>query len=149
MITWFERISMLVILLNCITLGMYQPCVDFECATNRCKILQVSSYIFTQPVNPATTSASTQSKGVLHHYYNLVCCFARLAENEQNLYYLCFILNIQMYRTTAFVYLCTKLDWYGDLHILTTRLINVSIGRPLIPLQHGRLYCCTCYKQEH
>ncbi|CAF4067740.1 unnamed protein product, partial [Rotaria sp. Silwood1] len=23
---WFERISMLVILLNCITLGMYQPC---------------------------------------------------------------------------------------------------------------------------
>ena len=40
--TWFERISMLVILLNCITLGMYQPCVDEHCETNRCKILQVS-----------------------------------------------------------------------------------------------------------
>ncbi|XP_050683561.1 voltage-dependent T-type calcium channel subunit alpha-1H-like [Leptidea sinapis] len=38
---WFERISMLVILLNCITLGMYQPCVDDQCITNRCKILQV------------------------------------------------------------------------------------------------------------
>lgn len=39
---WFERISILVILFNCVTLGMYQPCVDDECVTNRCKILQVS-----------------------------------------------------------------------------------------------------------
>ncbi|XP_045485298.1 voltage-dependent T-type calcium channel subunit alpha-1G isoform X2 [Pieris rapae] len=38
---WFERISMLVIFLNCVTLGMYQPCVDDQCVTNRCKILQV------------------------------------------------------------------------------------------------------------
>lgn len=40
---WFERISILVIIFNCITLGMYQPCVDDECVTNRCKILQVSA----------------------------------------------------------------------------------------------------------
>lgn len=39
---WFERVSILVIIFNCITLGMYQPCVDDECVTNRCKILQVS-----------------------------------------------------------------------------------------------------------
>ncbi|CAB0028578.1 unnamed protein product, partial [Trichogramma brassicae] len=39
--TWFERVSMMVILLNCITLGMYQPCVDDQCETNRCKILQM------------------------------------------------------------------------------------------------------------
>ncbi|XP_070508041.1 voltage-dependent T-type calcium channel subunit alpha-1G isoform X8 [Chironomus tepperi] len=38
---WFERISMLVILLNCITLGMFQPCVDDKCEKNRCKILQI------------------------------------------------------------------------------------------------------------
>ncbi|XP_055600094.1 voltage-dependent T-type calcium channel subunit alpha-1G isoform X2 [Uranotaenia lowii] len=38
---WFERVSMLVILLNCVTLGMYQPCVDDACVTNRCKILQI------------------------------------------------------------------------------------------------------------
>ncbi|XP_048519457.1 voltage-dependent T-type calcium channel subunit alpha-1G isoform X3 [Dendroctonus ponderosae] len=32
---------MMVILLNCITLGMYQPCVDKDpCVTNRCRILQ-------------------------------------------------------------------------------------------------------------
>ncbi|CAK9820051.1 Voltage-dependent T-type calcium channel subunit alpha-1I [Anthophora plagiata] len=31
----------MVILLNCITLGMYQPCVDDQCVTNRCKILQM------------------------------------------------------------------------------------------------------------
>ncbi|KAG1673046.1 Voltage-dependent T-type calcium channel subunit alpha-1I [Nymphon striatum] len=32
---------MLVILLNCITLGMYQPCGDEGCLTNRCKILRI------------------------------------------------------------------------------------------------------------
>ncbi|CAL4059399.1 unnamed protein product, partial [Meganyctiphanes norvegica] len=40
---------MLVILVNCVTLGMYQPCVDEVCSTNRCKILQVMDdaiYIF-------------------------------------------------------------------------------------------------------
>ncbi|XP_023310380.1 voltage-dependent T-type calcium channel subunit alpha-1H [Anoplophora glabripennis] len=32
---------MMVILLNCVTLGMYQPCLDKDpCTTNRCKILQ-------------------------------------------------------------------------------------------------------------
>jgi hypothetical protein len=33
---------MLVILLNCVTLGMYQPCDDMDCLSERCKILQVS-----------------------------------------------------------------------------------------------------------
>ncbi|XP_043944975.1 voltage-dependent T-type calcium channel subunit alpha-1G-like [Protopterus annectens] len=31
---------MLVILLNCVTLGMYHPCIDGHCGTDRCKILQ-------------------------------------------------------------------------------------------------------------
>ncbi|XP_031353487.1 voltage-dependent T-type calcium channel subunit alpha-1G isoform X1 [Photinus pyralis] len=44
---WFERVSMIVILLNCVTLGMYQPCVDDDCNSNRCKILQVfDDFIF-------------------------------------------------------------------------------------------------------
>jgi len=42
--TWFERISMLVILLNCITLGMFQPCQDLECHSDRCSILQVTQH---------------------------------------------------------------------------------------------------------
>ncbi|XP_042623710.1 voltage-dependent T-type calcium channel subunit alpha-1G-like isoform X10 [Cyprinus carpio] len=37
---WFERASMLVILLNCVTLGMFQPCEDSHCDTERCKILE-------------------------------------------------------------------------------------------------------------
>ena len=40
--TWFERVSMAVIFFNCVTLGMYQPCIDDKCDTNRCKVLQVS-----------------------------------------------------------------------------------------------------------
>ncbi|XP_051273924.1 voltage-dependent T-type calcium channel subunit alpha-1G isoform X6 [Dicentrarchus labrax] len=37
---WFERASMLVILLNCVTLGMFHPCDDGECKSERCNILQ-------------------------------------------------------------------------------------------------------------
>ncbi|KAL0279686.1 UNVERIFIED_CONTAM: hypothetical protein PYX00_001187 [Menopon gallinae] len=38
---------MLVILLNCVTLGMYQPCEEGNCDTTRCKILQVfDDFIF-------------------------------------------------------------------------------------------------------
>ncbi|KAM9425532.1 voltage-dependent T-type calcium channel subunit alpha-1G [Pholidichthys leucotaenia] len=37
---WFERASMLVILLNCVTLGMFHPCEDINCDSDRCKILQ-------------------------------------------------------------------------------------------------------------
>uniref|UniRef100_A0A7N4NGD0 Voltage-dependent T-type calcium channel subunit alpha n=1 Tax=Sarcophilus harrisii TaxID=9305 RepID=A0A7N4NGD0_SARHA len=45
--TWFECVSMLVILLNCVTLGMYQPCEDMDCLSDRCKILQVfDDFIF-------------------------------------------------------------------------------------------------------
>ncbi|KAM4691759.1 voltage-dependent T-type calcium channel subunit alpha-1G [Rhinophrynus dorsalis] len=36
----FSGLSMLVILLNCVTLGMFQPCEDNDCETQRCKILQ-------------------------------------------------------------------------------------------------------------
>ena len=51
---WFERISMLVILLNCVTLGMYQPCAhrtDLQlaksCDTVRCIWLQATdNFIF-------------------------------------------------------------------------------------------------------
>uniref|UniRef100_A0A4W4GRP3 Ion transport domain-containing protein n=1 Tax=Electrophorus electricus TaxID=8005 RepID=A0A4W4GRP3_ELEEL len=45
--TWFERVSMLVILLNCVTLGMFQPCQDLECNSERCSILQTfDDFIF-------------------------------------------------------------------------------------------------------
>ncbi|XP_021331616.1 voltage-dependent T-type calcium channel subunit alpha-1H [Danio rerio] len=38
---------MLVILLNCVTLGMFQPCQDLECHTDRCSILQAfDDFIF-------------------------------------------------------------------------------------------------------
>ncbi|XP_019646495.1 PREDICTED: voltage-dependent T-type calcium channel subunit alpha-1H-like isoform X6 [Branchiostoma belcheri] len=36
---WFERLSMMVILLNCVTLGMYQPRNDKTCP-QRCMVLQ-------------------------------------------------------------------------------------------------------------
>eukprot|EP00066_Takifugu_rubripes_P012893 XP_011602159.1 PREDICTED: LOW QUALITY PROTEIN: voltage-dependent T-type calcium channel subunit alpha-1I [Takifugu rubripes] len=46
---WFERITIMVILLNCVTLGMYQPCENIDCASDHCQILQAFDafiYIF-------------------------------------------------------------------------------------------------------
>ncbi|NWQ65057.1 CAC1H protein, partial [Neopipo cinnamomea] len=44
---WFEHVSMLVILLNCVTLGMFQPCEDVECQSERCTILEAfDDFIF-------------------------------------------------------------------------------------------------------
>lgn len=40
--TWFERVSMIVIVLNCVTLGMYRPCEDNDeagCTSFRCRTL--------------------------------------------------------------------------------------------------------------
>uniref|UniRef100_A0A8C6UTY0 Calcium channel, voltage-dependent, T type, alpha 1H subunit a n=1 Tax=Neogobius melanostomus TaxID=47308 RepID=A0A8C6UTY0_9GOBI len=36
-----RHVSMLVILLNCVTLGMFQPCEDVACLSDWCRILQV------------------------------------------------------------------------------------------------------------
>uniref|UniRef100_A0A3Q3AFU6 Voltage-dependent T-type calcium channel subunit alpha-1I-like n=1 Tax=Kryptolebias marmoratus TaxID=37003 RepID=A0A3Q3AFU6_KRYMA len=33
-------LNMMVILLNCVTLGMYQPCENIDCSSDRCQILQ-------------------------------------------------------------------------------------------------------------
>ena len=39
---WFERLSMFIIIVNCITLGMYQPCEHLgkKCTSTRCIILE-------------------------------------------------------------------------------------------------------------
>lgn len=58
--TWFEHISMLVILLNCVTLGMFQPCEDISCLSDWCRILQVSgphTRVFTVSLSTALFSA--------------------------------------------------------------------------------------------
>uniref|UniRef100_A0A8C4Q0X7 Voltage-dependent T-type calcium channel subunit alpha n=1 Tax=Eptatretus burgeri TaxID=7764 RepID=A0A8C4Q0X7_EPTBU len=45
--TWFERVSILVILLNCATLGMFQPCAEMACHSQRCIVLQAfDDFIF-------------------------------------------------------------------------------------------------------
>lgn len=41
---WFERVSMGVIMMNCITLGMYRPCLDQVCNSTRCKMLEICDH---------------------------------------------------------------------------------------------------------
>lgn len=44
--TWFERLVIFVILLNCLTLGMYQPCKDAQgCTDTRCRVLAVLDHV--------------------------------------------------------------------------------------------------------
>ena len=42
---WFERISMFIILINCITLGMYQPCEDNPCVSTKCVVLKYIDHL--------------------------------------------------------------------------------------------------------
>ncbi len=42
---WFERISMCIILINCITLGMYQPCEDNPCVSTKCVVLKYVDHL--------------------------------------------------------------------------------------------------------
>ncbi|CAJ0564538.1 unnamed protein product, partial [Mesorhabditis spiculigera] len=43
---WFDRITMAVIFINCVTLGMYRPCEDGDdCQTVRCQILDVVDWL--------------------------------------------------------------------------------------------------------
>uniref|UniRef100_A0A667J674 Calcium voltage-gated channel subunit alpha1 H n=1 Tax=Lynx canadensis TaxID=61383 RepID=A0A667J674_LYNCA len=42
-----RHVSMLVIMLNCVTLGMFRPCEDVECRSERCSILEAfDDFIF-------------------------------------------------------------------------------------------------------
>ena len=38
---WFERVTMTVILINCVTLGMYQPCEDTTICDQKCQMLKI------------------------------------------------------------------------------------------------------------
>lgn len=38
---------MMVILLNCVTLGMYQPCENIDCSSEHCQVLQVRENVHT------------------------------------------------------------------------------------------------------
>ena len=38
---WFERATMTVIIINCITLGSYEPCQDISVCDGKCQILKV------------------------------------------------------------------------------------------------------------
>uniref|UniRef100_A0A8C0E3F7 Calcium voltage-gated channel subunit alpha1 H n=1 Tax=Balaenoptera musculus TaxID=9771 RepID=A0A8C0E3F7_BALMU len=39
--TWFEHVSMLVIMLNCVTLGMFRPCEDVECRSDSQMVIKM------------------------------------------------------------------------------------------------------------
>ncbi|CAF1659259.1 unnamed protein product, partial [Adineta ricciae] len=84
---WFERISMFVILLNCITLGMYQPCEHLlglqgtkKCDTARCIWLQATDYFifafFTIEMCIKMTAMGIFGKGTyLADTWNRLDCF--------------------------------------------------------------------------
>jgi hypothetical protein len=84
---WFERISMFVILLNCITLGMYQPCEHHsslsgskKCDTARCIWLQATDYFifgfFTIEMCIKMTAMGMFGKGTyLADTWNRLDCF--------------------------------------------------------------------------
>ena len=41
---WFEKVTMLIILINCITMGMDEPCLGANCSTKKCLALKYIDY---------------------------------------------------------------------------------------------------------
>ena len=41
---WFERVTMTVILINCVTLGLYKPCTDSRNCNQRCAVLKFADH---------------------------------------------------------------------------------------------------------
>ena len=39
--SWFERVTITVIVINCITLGSFQPCQDLSVCQGKCQVLKV------------------------------------------------------------------------------------------------------------
>ncbi len=46
--TWFEKLTMIIIIINCITMGMHQPCNDNNhCTNSKCFILKhIDDFIY-------------------------------------------------------------------------------------------------------
>jgi hypothetical protein len=76
---------MIAILLNCVTLGMYQPCSDGVCSTPRCKALQIFddlifAFFAIEMVIKMTAMGISGSKGAyLSDTWNRLDCFIVVA----------------------------------------------------------------------
>ena len=73
---------MTVILLNCVTLGMYQPCGDLNCDTRRCQILKVthvwySGHVYFQP--RVSLSRFQKADDVIYLYFTIEMFIKMLA----------------------------------------------------------------------
>jgi len=76
---WFERISMFVILINCVTLAMYNP-LDPQCISTRCQVLEhvehvVFAFFFAEMVIKMLAMGVTGKKGYLQDKWNRLDCF--------------------------------------------------------------------------
>lgn len=76
---------MIAILLNCVTLGMYQPCSDEVCTTPRCKALQVfddmifAFFAIEMIIKMTAMGISGSKTAYLSDTWNRLDCFIVLA----------------------------------------------------------------------
>ena len=80
---WFEKISLLVVIVNCITMGMHQPC-ETECNTVRCRFLaQIDDFIYVffvlEMLIKIFAMGLCGSKSYLSDTWNRLDCFIVLA----------------------------------------------------------------------
>lgn len=91
LLTWFEHVSMLVILLNCVTLGMFQPCEDVECQSERCTILEVRLALSWDPSCPQDTQKALHMEVVsaVRHTWAFTVTLTRGSATHLNLLCIC------------------------------------------------------------
>ncbi|CAG5097992.1 Oidioi.mRNA.OKI2018_I69.XSR.g15322.t1.cds [Oikopleura dioica] len=84
---WFERISILVILINCISLGLYDPCQNkagADCHSTKCRILEVLddvvfAYFAVEMVIKMMAMGVWGKLGYLGDSWNRLDCFIVIA----------------------------------------------------------------------
>ena len=56
--SWFERITITVIIINCITLGSFEPCQDLTVCRGKCQVFKVRLWSAKPLFAPPTSSSS-------------------------------------------------------------------------------------------
>ncbi|XP_066933924.1 voltage-dependent T-type calcium channel subunit alpha-1H-like isoform X2 [Clytia hemisphaerica] len=87
---YFERITIFVILMNCVTLGLYDP-YDEDCETQRCQILEgfetfIYAYFVAEMVIKIIASGLLGKQGYLSEGWNRLDCFIVVAGTFELIY---------------------------------------------------------------
>lgn len=81
---WFEKISMVAIIMNCVTMGMFEPCRTGPCDSAKCIFLKytddvIYAFFFTEMLMKIYAMGLIGNKSYLGETWNRLDCFIVIA----------------------------------------------------------------------